>query len=284
MWELDFCSRPIVDERGKKVWELLVTDSERSFVFAEYFPNNKINSVTLKKALSEIIEQQGQKPEKIRYFRSQMQTIISRALGELEIKPVASRRCISLMGLVEERMETEYSQHPGYDPLSAPLISLEKGSPNELPDALRGEMWTYTELPLDLVKEEAAAVAKGATSFGAITSLERAGITLPPETTIPGVVVFSRRAAPLAAWTNGLEVANLIADMDRDCLILETGVSARWRYGSWVKTPDARQESQLWNAAKKAAKGLHFLAVQDDPESDTCSGFWLLWERDLPAY
>ena len=43
-WELDFCSRPILDERGKKVWELLICDEGRSFEYARYFPNNKINS------------------------------------------------------------------------------------------------------------------------------------------------------------------------------------------------------------------------------------------------
>ncbi len=44
VWELDFCSRPIVDERGKKVWELLICDPTRSFEHALYVPTNKINS------------------------------------------------------------------------------------------------------------------------------------------------------------------------------------------------------------------------------------------------
>lgn len=43
--ELDFCSRPLLDERGKKVWELLVCSPDRSFEYAQYFPNSKINSV-----------------------------------------------------------------------------------------------------------------------------------------------------------------------------------------------------------------------------------------------
>ena len=43
-WQLDFCSRPILDERGKKVWELLICDEDRSFEYSRYFPNNKINS------------------------------------------------------------------------------------------------------------------------------------------------------------------------------------------------------------------------------------------------
>lgn len=32
---------------------------------------------------------------------------------------------------------------------------------------------------------------------------------------VSGVVVFSRRALPLAAWTNGLEIASVKADVDR---------------------------------------------------------------------
>lgn len=43
-WELDFCSRPLLDERGKKIWELLICDSQRNFEYSQFFPNNKINS------------------------------------------------------------------------------------------------------------------------------------------------------------------------------------------------------------------------------------------------
>ena len=44
VWELDFSSRPILDERGKKKWELLICDAQRHFQYSGYFPNNKINS------------------------------------------------------------------------------------------------------------------------------------------------------------------------------------------------------------------------------------------------
>ena len=43
-WELDFSSRPILDSRGKKRWELLITSPDRSWVYSKWFPNNKINS------------------------------------------------------------------------------------------------------------------------------------------------------------------------------------------------------------------------------------------------
>lgn len=69
-WELDFCSRPILDSRGKKLWELVVCDSRRQLQFTRFFPNNVINSVTLRDALLYIMDTlQVPKPEKIRFFR-----------------------------------------------------------------------------------------------------------------------------------------------------------------------------------------------------------------------
>lgn len=70
-WELDFCSRPILDERGKKVWELVVCDSSLSLQYTRYFPNNVINSITLRDAISSIAQDLAVPlPEKIRFFRS----------------------------------------------------------------------------------------------------------------------------------------------------------------------------------------------------------------------
>lgn len=69
-WQLDFCSRPIVDERGKKVWELLICDSARRFEYAQYFPNNVINSGSLRQALQDILDKfEIPKPRTIKYFR-----------------------------------------------------------------------------------------------------------------------------------------------------------------------------------------------------------------------
>jgi hypothetical protein len=38
----------MLDERGKKVWELLICSADRSFEYAVYFPNNKINSAEVR--------------------------------------------------------------------------------------------------------------------------------------------------------------------------------------------------------------------------------------------
>lgn len=69
-WELDFCSRPILDIRGKKIWELVVCDDSLSLQYTKYFPNNVINSITLKDAIVSICDELGVPlPDKIRYFR-----------------------------------------------------------------------------------------------------------------------------------------------------------------------------------------------------------------------
>lgn len=69
-WELDFCSRPILDVRGKKVWELLVCDNALALQYTKYFPNNVINSITLKDAIVNVCDELGVPlPEKIRFFR-----------------------------------------------------------------------------------------------------------------------------------------------------------------------------------------------------------------------
>ena len=49
-------------------------------------------------------------------------------------------------------------------------------------------------------------------TFGTTLDAEAAlRAPLPPDTLVPGVAVYSRRANALAAWTNGLELAGLVA-------------------------------------------------------------------------
>ena len=65
IWELDFYSRPILDEREKKVWEVLVCESpqavnqapETLFRYAEYCDSGEVNSVRLRQALERAIAQ-----------------------------------------------------------------------------------------------------------------------------------------------------------------------------------------------------------------------------------
>ncbi|CAM8967857.1 unnamed protein product [Rhodiola kirilowii] len=279
-WELDFCSRPILDIRGKKLWELVVCDYSLSLQYTKYFPNNVINSITLKDAIVNISDELGVPlPQKIRYFRSQMQTIITKACKELGIKPVPSKRCVTLLLWLEERFETIYTRHPGFQKGAKPLLTLDNPFPMELPENLFGEKWAFVQLPYSAVQEEVSSLNTRFV-FGAGLDLDLLGIEIDENTMIPGLAVSSSRAQSLAAWMNGLELCSIEADTTRAALILSVGISTRYTYANYKKTPVTTSEAEAWEAAKKACGGLHFLAVQDDLNSDDCVGFWLL--LDLP--
>lgn len=81
---------------------------------------------------------------------------------------------------------------------------------------------------------------------------------------------------------NGLEVCSVDADVARACLILSVGISTRYTYATYQKTPRSTNEAEAWEAAKKSCGGLHFLAIQEDLDSDDCVGFWLLLELPPP--
>ncbi|KAL0561865.1 hypothetical protein IC582_002310 [Cucumis melo] len=279
-WELDFCSRPILDIRGKKVWELVVCDNSLALQYTKYFPNNVINSITLRDAISSIAEELGVPlPEKTRFFRSQMQTIITKACTELGIKPIPSKRCLSLLLWLEERYETVYTRHPGFQKGSKPLLALDNPFPMELPENLFGERWAFVQLPFSAVQEEISNL-KETFMFGSSLDLDLLGIDIDDKTMIPGLSVATSRAQPLAAWMNGMEVYSVEADTSRACLILSVGIATRYVYATYKKTPVTTAEAEAWEAAKKACGGLHFLAIQDDLDSEDCVGFWLL--LDLP--
>ena len=281
VWELDFCSRPLLDERGKKVWELLICDQAGEWVFSRYFPNNKINSTELKNALKEILSQPGvRKPERILFFRSQMQTIISRALQDIEVVAKPSRRCFTLINMLNERLEHVYKRDERYSESASTMFKLDLSPPEDVADALRGEQWAFVQLPLSHLKSEMAPLEANEMFGKGMPTLHKLG--LPDTTLVPGVAVFSRRARPLAAWTNSLEIACIKADIDRACLLLEAGVRERYRYGAWRRSPEAEQEANAWEAAKKQTKGLHFLAHQTHAEAEECEGIWLLLDAPMP--
>lgn len=82
---------------------------------------------------------------------------------------------------------------------------------------------------------------------------------------------------------NGLEVSAVEADTKGACLYLSVVVSTRYIYATYKKNATTTQEAEAWEAAKKACGGLHFLAVQENLDSDDCVGFWLLLDLPPPS-
>ena len=148
-------------------------------------------------------------------------------------------------------MENVYKQHPGFDGQASPMMGFEASSPRPLPDALRGESWAFVALPLVGVREEIEQVKKNKV-FGDVLEIDP---NLPDDTLVPGIAVYTSRAAALAGWTKGLELGGISVDLDMGTLILDTGVADSWQYARFRQTKELTQEAREWEQVKQNTGG-----------------------------
>ncbi|MGL6343638.1 MAG: Tab2/Atab2 family RNA-binding protein [Waterburya sp.] len=283
VWELDFYSRPVLDENGKKLWELLICESPNDiektaddlFRYAQYCPSSTVNSLWLKEAIEKAIAQAQTTPKKIRFFRRQMNNMIVKACEDIGITPLPSRRTYALNQWLEERMNNFYPQETGYDLKTANTASVQYPplNPIPLPDAVRGDLgdkWIFVSLAASDFEE----MNEWDMAFSESFALSLLDITA--DTIIPGLIIYSPRANPLAAWISGLEMGYLQLEADlRPQLRLETGLSDSWTLVNLTNKETVKQ-AEDFETAKQKAKGVHFLAIQSSPDSESFAGFWLL--------
>lgn len=297
VWELDFYSRPVLDEQNKKRWEILICeglqsvedDPEQLFRYSKYVSNSEVNSETLQAAIEEAIAQSDSastdSPTKIRYFRYQMQNMIKRACEEAGLPAYPSRRTLALQQWLEDRRSNFYPNEPGYKPSAAAVMAKPIDVVNPLPDALIGQQWALVTLPA----KDFADMGDWDVAFKEAFPLEIAGVT--PDTPIPGFIIYSNRATPLAAWMSGLEIAGVKAgkeessnyvskNTDTARLLMDTGTIETWLLADLV-TPETQAEGLRFEKAKAAANNVHFIAVQDSPDSETFAGMWLMQTREF---
>ena len=285
-WELDFYSRPILDENKKKRWEVLIcerpagidSDIDDLFRFSKFCASSTVNSVWLREAIEEAIAKAPTPPDRVCFFRRQMTNMITKACEDAKLAVNISRNTLALDQWLQQRMAHTYPEMEGYNSNSNPSVSYPPSQPQPLPDALLGEKWAMVSL-------EAAALAEMPEwdiTFGGAFPLKLASVN--DNTPIPGLIIYSSRATPLAAWMSGLELSSLnyqpAMGQIPARLVLETGSADAWVI-SPLSSDALKQEAQNFEMAKKAAGDVHFLAIQANPESESFAGFWLLKELHL---
>ena len=290
IWELDFYSRPILDENNKKIWEILICETPSSiatapesiFRYSRFCASNKVNSGELKDAILEAMDKANNRPSKIRFFRRQMNNMIVKACKDLSIPSAPSRRTLTLYQWIQEREKEVYPQEAGYDAKAASSASVryESAIAQSLPDAILGQKWALVSLEAqafadmpewDIAFEESFPL----TPFG-----------LSETTPIPGIILFSPRAIPMAGWMSGLELGFLKMmaggsnEQNNSRLVLETGVNECWILAN-LNNPQLLKEGESFEQAKKNSQGVHFMAIQSNPEAESFAGFWLM--QELPS-
>jgi hypothetical protein len=111
-WELDCYSRPVM-VGGKKLWEVLLTDSTGSFRYYQTLPSNQVNSKELRRVVEKVIDESEVKPQTIRFFRGAMFNMIQIALSEVEVVAKPSRCTFELASWLEERHRDVYPTMEG---------------------------------------------------------------------------------------------------------------------------------------------------------------------------
>jgi hypothetical protein len=136
---------------------------------------------------------------------------------------------------------------------------------------LQYEKWAFVTLEAEAFSE----MDEWDIDFGEAFPLSMMGLA--PNTRIPGIIIFSSRAKPIAGWMSGLELAYVRAEIGKTAsLFLETGASESWILATNIKDDYTQAEAKGFESAKQNAEGVHFLAVQSDPNSESFAGFWLL--------
>jgi hypothetical protein len=171
-------------------------------------------------------------------------------------------------------MQDYYPSLPNYQAGSNPSVALPPPKPQPLPDALVGERWAFVSLEATAFQE----MSEWEIGFSEAFPVEMFG--LQPDTSVPGLIIYSSRALPLAAWMSGLELAFLRFNPTPPQLVLETGASDAWILAN-LPTADLQTEAKAFETAKQQAQQIHFVAVQSNPEAESFAGFWLMQELNL---
>ena len=286
-WELDYYSRPILEPDGKKRWELLICstpqpgDGAAPFRWALNCPASSVNSQWLREALEQALaaaaDQGFARPRKLRCWRASMRTMVQRAAETLGVELVPSRRCYALVEWLQERQATVYPAEEGFmaGPLAPPPQPIQPLAV-PLPEAARGDSWSWASLPLAALRE----AAEWEVSFAGLLPLPGAGDGQPldPELMVSGLRLFSAsRSLAIAGWIAGLEPVRL--EVSGTQLVLEAGLEDRWLLGN-LEPEEAAAAAEAFQAARCNAGGLQFLAVQSSEQQQGFDGFWIL--RDLP--
>ena len=282
-WELDFYSRPIIEKNGKKRWELIIT-STKSFESPEIFywnkicPANKVNSIWLTNALKEAIfeaEVKGwKKPEKVRFWRSSMKSIIMKSLENLKLEALASRRTYTLFERLNYFENEIYPKEKGFvKGVLAPNFTAQiANEPKPLPEAVRGESLTFSEISIrDLRTAQSWPI-----EFGDIFPIEEC---IKDDHLVPGLRLFSKyRSMALAAWFSSLEPVKLLIDKDR--LLLEALENDKWLVTD-LPPNEAQELYQKFITSRSNSLGYQFISIQSTPYIEKFAGFWLLKDVEL---
>lgn len=273
-WQADFYRRPLQDEAGNPLWELVICNAARSFTRQSFCSQSAASADWVSQQLQFFLKDAPKTPDRLQVFRPQSLNLLQTACERLGIQVEATRHTPALKQLLQEQA-TLYSSLPNYTGQLYQPIELDKPPPLPLPENLWGDRWQFAALAaMDLVP---AFQSRSIPVREMPVDWFPAELKIPSTAPIPGVVIEAgRRSMPLVRWLQQVQPYGLrYIPGEPDGLILEAGLIDRWVLTTFTD-PEVAAAAQIFRDRQHGAQGLHFLLVQPDDSGMTYTGFWLL--------
>ncbi len=273
VWQADFYRRPLQDETGQVLWELLICDTTGNVIYQSFCPQPDVTRDWLLSQVKIAATKTGL-PDAIHLFRPQSFNLFQEVGQQLEIKVEATRRTPTLKQRLQERT-LDYQQHENYTGEAYNPLSLDKPPPVPLPENLWGDRWRFARIPAGDIEEGFA--QRPIPILQMPNELLPLQLGLASTIAVPGVVIDGgRQSMSLARWLQEIQpVALNYIPGAPDGLILEAGLVERWVMATF-EDEEVAAAARLYEQRKQKSQGLHFLLVQPDDSGMTYTGFWLL--------
>ncbi|MEO1210714.1 MAG: Tab2/Atab2 family RNA-binding protein [Cyanobacteria bacterium J06638_20] len=272
VWQVDFYRRPVQNEAGQPLWELVVCDASDTLQKTLWCPQADANVAWLVSALKQI---GGDRlPDRLQVFRPQAVSLVQEAAQRLGMSMEATRHVPALKGLLRERAAV-YPTLSGYTHQPYEPVALESPPPVPIPEALWGDRWRFGAIAasefLPTFDHKPIPIRSIPTDHLPVN------IGIASTQPIPGVIIDGGRISMrLARWLADAHPVYLnYIPGDPDGVLVEAGLVDRWILATFDDA-EVKTAAQTFQERQHAAKGLHFLLVQPDDSGMTYSGLWLL--------
>lgn len=269
IWQVDFYKRPLKDENGNLIWELLICDEGENIIYEAKCQQSEATLEWLENNIKSL----KNLPEIIQVFRPQSVSLLTEIGKKIGIQIEATRRTNALKKVLKNRASQYTKTGEGYDP-----AKLEKPAPLPLPEELWGEDWTFATINAgDLVD---IFINRPIPIRNLPEKLHPINLGIASNIPIPGIVITGgRKSLQLAQWLEEVKPFSLnymVTEIGvSGGLILEAGLIERYVLFTF-EDQEFAQAAQQYNQRQNDSKGLHFILVQPDNSGRTYTGIWLL--------
>ena len=275
VWEVDCFRRPPEPQQGATLlWELVLCDRARSFVFRDLCPQSRVSAEWLAGRIQAAAGSDKPLPQQLCAFRPATAQLLQLAGDRLHIPVQLTRHTLALKNWLRDRQRKTPIINPTtrtpYD-----ILKLERPAPAPLPNNLWGDQWRFASLPIGAFVEQLAPRSIPIKKLPSVLHPDNFGLAA--DVPLPGVIIEAGRSAMvLAQWLMSQSPAAIRYKSGQpDGLILEAKLVDRWILTTF-DDEEVGQAGRTHENRKRATHGLHFLLVRPDDSGMTETGLWLL--------